>query len=79
MWDAGDIRFDMIDDLSAVAVVTVVVSTPAGTMKMMAEPEKRGRTLHLLGLHLQESAAEPDRHGQPHGHYPDGNGKDGRR
>ena len=61
MWDAADIGFDMVDDLSADPVVTVFVSTPVGTLKVMAEPEKRGRTLVLHGLHMQD--LEPNRIG----------------
>jgi hypothetical protein len=36
------------------AGVTVNVATPAGMMKLMAEPERIGRTLVLHGVHMQD-------------------------
>jgi hypothetical protein len=38
-------------------VVTVVVSTPDGTLKFMAEPEAQGSTLVLRGTHAQDAHA----------------------
>jgi hypothetical protein len=35
-------------------VVTVFVSTPAGVLKVMAEPGWMGRALVLRGLHMQD-------------------------
>jgi len=38
MWRAEDISFDFVDDLTSDPVMTVLVSTPAGTLRFMAEP-----------------------------------------
>lgn len=45
MWDPAQVAFDLVDDLTTDPVVTVTVSTPAGVLKLMAEPERVGRTL----------------------------------
>jgi hypothetical protein len=54
MWDPAQIAFDLVEDMTADPVVTVNVSTPAGVLKVMAEPERVGRTLVLHGLHMQD-------------------------
>lgn len=54
MWDPAQITFDLVDDVTADPVVTVAVTTPAGVMKFIAEPERVGRTLILHGLHVQD-------------------------
>jgi hypothetical protein len=43
MWDQADISFEMVDDMTSDPVLTVFVCTPAGMMKIMAEPQKVGR------------------------------------
>jgi hypothetical protein len=54
MWEPAQITFDLVDDMTTDPVVTVTVHTPAGVLKLMAEPERVGRTLVLHGLHLQD-------------------------
>jgi hypothetical protein len=54
MWEPAQITFDLVDDMTTDPVVTVTVRTPAGVLKLMAEPERVGRTLVLHGLHLQD-------------------------
>jgi hypothetical protein len=54
MWRPADISFDMIDDLTADPVVTVVVTTPDGTLRVMAEPEMGAGVLILRRLHIQD-------------------------
>jgi hypothetical protein len=54
MWDPADVAFDLVDDLTSDPVMTVFVFTPAGVMKVMAEPRWMGRTLVLGGLHMQD-------------------------
>jgi hypothetical protein len=53
-WEPAQIAFDLVDDMTTDPVVTVTVDTPAGVLKLMAEPERVGRTLVLHGLHLQD-------------------------
>ena len=54
MWDATQITFDLVDDMTTDPVVTVAITTPVGVLKLMAEPERVGRTLILHGLHMQD-------------------------
>jgi hypothetical protein len=54
MWDPAQVTFDLVDDMTTDPVVTVTVSMPAGVLKLMAEPERVGRTLILHGLHMQD-------------------------
>jgi hypothetical protein len=57
MWDASDLSFDMADDLTSDPVVTIVVSTPDGRLRFMAEPEMIGSTLVLHHVHIQDAWA----------------------
>lgn len=57
MWSPEDISFDIVNDMTSDPVVTVVVSTPNGTLKFMAEPEVQGSTLVLHGTHAQDARA----------------------
>jgi hypothetical protein len=63
MWSIEDIAFEIIDDLTSDPVVTVVVSTPDGTLKFMAEPEQQGSTLILHTTHVQDARANAMGHG----------------
>ena len=53
MWAGGDISFEMVDDMTDDPVVTLLVTTPAGMLMFVAEPEERGSTLVLKGVHVQ--------------------------
>jgi hypothetical protein len=55
-WQDG-ISFEIIDDLSEDAVVTIVVETPAGGIKILAEPAFHGRSLVLRRTHMQGPGA----------------------
>lgn len=57
MWPAEDLSFEIINDMTSDPVVTVLVSTPDGTLKFMTEPETRGSTLVLHGTHAQGAGA----------------------
>jgi hypothetical protein len=57
VWDPAGISFEIIDDLTSDPVVTVVVSTPDGVLRFMAEPEISGSTLILRGVHVQDAWA----------------------
>jgi hypothetical protein len=57
VWDPAGISFEIIDDMTSDPVVTVVVSTPGGTLRFMAEPEMSGSTLILRGVHVQDAWA----------------------
>jgi hypothetical protein len=57
MWGAGDVSFEIVEDMTSDPVVTVVVSTPGGTLRFMAEPEVQGSTLVLHGTHAQDAYA----------------------
>lgn len=51
----GDISLEMVDDMTDDPVVTLRISTPAGRLTFVAEPEERGRTLILKGTHVQDA------------------------
>jgi hypothetical protein len=55
MWRAEDISFDFVDELTSDPVVTVLVSTPGGTLTFMAEPSTQGTTLVLRAVHAQDA------------------------
>jgi hypothetical protein len=55
--DPAAISFEIIDDLTADPVVTVVVATPDGTLRFMAEPEMARSALILRGVHVQDAWA----------------------
>lgn len=55
MWAVSDILFEMVDDMTDDPVVTLLVSTPAGRLTFVAEPEERGSTLVLKGTHVQDA------------------------
>jgi hypothetical protein len=57
VWDPADLSFEMVDDLTADPVVTIVVLTPDGRLSFMAEPEMTGSTLVLHRVHLQDAWA----------------------
>lgn len=56
-WQPGDITFDIIAEETDHPVATVNFETPAGQIQIMAELKEEGRTLHLLGLHIQGAAS----------------------
>ncbi|HQT83426.1 MAG: hypothetical protein B7Z58_01005 [Acidiphilium sp. 37-64-53] len=49
----GGISFAIIDDLSQDAVVAIVVETPSGVIKILAEPDFHDRSLVLRRTHMQ--------------------------
>lgn len=53
MWVPDDLSFEIIDDMSEDPVVTIIVTTPDGIMKFMAEPEQVGTTLIMHATHIQ--------------------------
>jgi hypothetical protein len=57
VWDAADLSFEMVDDLTSDPVVTIIVQTPAGRLSFMAEPEMIGSTLVLHRVHVQDAWA----------------------
>jgi hypothetical protein len=56
-WQPGDVTFDIIAEETDHPVVTVSFETPAGQIQAMAELKEEGRTLYLIGLHIQGAAA----------------------
>ena len=56
-WRADDIDFHLVADLTAKPLVTIEISTPDGSVVVMAEPEERGRTLILWRLHMEGAVA----------------------
>ena len=57
LWRPGDITFDIIAEDTDHPVATVSFITPVGELRIMAELEEQGRTLRLLGLHIQGATA----------------------
>ncbi len=55
MWTIGDVRFEMVADMTEDPVVTIVITTPAGRLTVAAEPVVSGTILVLRGTHLQDS------------------------
>ena len=53
MWATQDISFDLDDEMTDRPVVTVLVTTPAGSMTVLAEIDRRGQTWLLKGTHVQ--------------------------
>jgi hypothetical protein len=56
-WRPDQIVFDIVGDETDDPVVTAQFETPAGPILAMAEVEDDGRTLRLIGMHLQGAAA----------------------
>jgi hypothetical protein len=56
-WRPGEITFEIVAEETDHPVATVSFETPAGEIKIMAELEEQGRTLRLVGLHIQGAAA----------------------
>lgn len=52
MWTAADIRIDLSADDTDDPVVTAEIVTPAGTLRAMAEAERKGRVLIFHGFHM---------------------------
>jgi hypothetical protein len=57
MWKTEDISFDFVDELTSDPIMTVLVSTPAGTLRFMAEPRMQGTTLVHGCVHAQDAHA----------------------
>ena len=55
VWTPDQISFEL-DELTDDPVVTIEISTPAGTIKFMAEAEEAGAVLILRGAHVQGEA-----------------------
>src|SRR5262245_19350648 len=53
----GDIIFDIVAEDTDHPVATVSFETPAGQIQIMAEVEEEGRTLRLIGMHIQGAGA----------------------
>jgi len=56
-WQIDDVSFDLVGDLTEGPVMTIRVSTPDGSLVMMAEPEESGRTLTLRRFNAEGMAA----------------------
>jgi hypothetical protein len=56
-WQPADITFEVVVEETDHPVATVSFGTPAGEIKIMAELEEQGRTLRLIGLHIQGAVA----------------------
>jgi hypothetical protein len=56
-WQPGDISFDIVAEETDHPVATVSFVTPADDIQIMAELQEVGRTLRLIGLHIQGAAA----------------------
>src|SRR5262245_31146236 len=55
-WRAADIVFDIVAEETDHPVATVCFETPVGEIRIMVELREQGRTLHLIGLHIQGAA-----------------------
>jgi hypothetical protein len=56
-WRPDDITFDIIAEDTDHPVATVSFMTPVGEIRVIAELEQQGRTLRLIGLHIQGATA----------------------
>src|SRR5579864_2849854 len=63
VWTAADIEIVLDDALSAGAVATVRIRTPAGELLIMGEIERLDRELVIGGLHIQSENLRPNRLG----------------
>ena len=52
MWRRDQIDFRLREDLCDGDIVTLEISTPAGIIVMMGEPEDAGTTLIVRGVHI---------------------------
>jgi hypothetical protein len=57
VWRRDQVWFEFADDASQHPVATLTIETPVGLLMVMAEAEKRGRSLSLKGLHVQSQGA----------------------
>ncbi len=55
-WAADQLSFEIVADETDDPVVTIIISTPAGVLKVMAEVEECGTVLLLKGTHVQAEA-----------------------
>jgi hypothetical protein len=62
-WQPGDITFDIVAEETDHPVVTATINTPNGELRIMAEVAEQGRTLRLIGFHIQ--GATPNEIGVP--------------
>lgn len=53
MWSVEEISFETVDDMTDDPVVTLLASTPIGTLAFVAEVVVQGTTLVLRGTHVQ--------------------------
>jgi hypothetical protein len=63
MWSAADIVIVLSADDTDDPVVTAEIKTPAGTLRLMAEPEWPGRVLILHGCHMHGEDVGPNAFG----------------
>ncbi|RVU20252.1 hypothetical protein [Methylobacterium oryzihabitans] len=66
MWSASDITIDLVLDESAEDILTGVVATPAGTVKVMAEVSFTEGGLILRGLHMHSQVGGANAFGAVH-------------
>lgn len=52
MWDLADLSIELDYNMTDVAIVTINVGTPSGTLHIMASMQVVGGTLLLDGLHM---------------------------
>jgi hypothetical protein len=57
MWASDSLSFELVGDLTSDPVVTVIVQTPDGDLRFMAEIIIEGAVMTLRGFHVQGAAA----------------------
>jgi len=63
VWRPEDLSLEREDDGRSDSVVTALVSTPAGLLRIKAEPEVEGTTLVLQRLHAHGEGRGPNASG----------------
>lgn len=53
MWAPTDVAFEIVAEDTDHPVATIEIATPAGLILLMAEVSDEGRTLRLMGAHVQ--------------------------
>jgi hypothetical protein len=57
VWNTDSLSFVLVDDLTSDPVVTVIVQTPDGDLRFMAEIIMEGAVMTLRGFHVQDAQA----------------------
>lgn len=53
MWSEAEIKLDLLDDLTAGEIATLLIRTPAGAIMVMGVPSPQGMSLTVEGVHAQ--------------------------